>query len=332
MFVYTAKEFLLGRKHVAIWRETTQVPVVQHRHEFFEIVVILSGTGVHVTGNYRHQLKPGDILILNPGRAHGYEKTQNLNLINILVPEETITRIGRSMSNQAGYQALFHREAPQRKQGYPERLNLSPEEVDLVVGLVDRIDEEFKRGVQAVRLLEEACLALIIDLLCRRYCGKRKVHSQTALRHERGDAAAYFHMGNILSWIEKNLHLPLSVTDLAARAGMSERSLYNTFQKTLGITPQAHVARVRMRHAALRLSDPNERRSITEIATACGFEDSNYFSLCFRRFAGMTPREYRKKSLLSPTLQPSAPLQSESEDDLAGDIEPDVNSPALSSS
>ena len=33
--------------------------------------------------------------------------------------------------------------------------------------------------------------------------------------------------------------------------------------------------------------------SVTRIASLCGFHDSNYFSTCFRRIAGCSPREYR---------------------------------------
>jgi AraC-like DNA-binding protein len=36
-------------------------------------------------------------------------------------------------------------------------------------------------------------------------------------------------------------------------------------------------------------------RSITEIALAVGFSDSNYFSRKFRAILGATPREYQQK-------------------------------------
>ena len=39
----------------------------------------------------------------------------------------------------------------------------------------------------------------------------------------------------------------------------------------------------------------NPENSISEIATACGFESPSNFSKIFKRFYKCTPREYRKK-------------------------------------
>jgi AraC-like DNA-binding protein len=40
----------------------------------------------------------------------------------------------------------------------------------------------------------------------------------------------------------------------------------------------------------------NTDLSISEIAVAVGFEDSNYFSRAFKRSYGLTPREHRALS------------------------------------
>ena len=38
----------------------------------------------------------------------------------------------------------------------------------------------------------------------------------------------------------------------------------------------------------------HRNHSITQIATLCGFHDSNYFSTCFHRLTGVSPRQYRE--------------------------------------
>ena len=36
------------------------------------------------------------------------------------------------------------------------------------------------------------------------------------------------------------------------------------------------------------------RRSITDIALSCGYNNSNYFQSVFKRLVGMTPGQYRR--------------------------------------
>ena len=48
---------------------------------------------------------------------------------------------------------------------------------------------------------------------------------------------------------------------------------------------------VRLRSAALELVSTDH--SITNIATHCGFSDSNYFKDAFKKKYGVSPREYR---------------------------------------
>jgi AraC-like DNA-binding protein len=54
------------------------------------------------------------------------------------------------------------------------------------------------------------------------------------------------------------------------------------------------VTELRLRHAAILLSTTSE--SIGSIARRCGFTSVAYFSTCFRREHGLTPREYRARA------------------------------------
>lgn len=55
----------------------------------------------------------------------------------------------------------------------------------------------------------------------------------------------------------------------------------------------AYIEGVRMEHAQYFLT--NTDWSITEVAAQCGYSESNYFSKVFKKYSGMTPRQYREK-------------------------------------
>lgn len=269
---------------VAVSRQVRQSPMGQHRHEFFEIAVVLSGSGVHVTDHFRHRIEARDVLVLHSRRAHGYERTEDLNLINIMIRADLMERLGRELRDLPGYHSLFTLESVRwHRDDYISHLRLSPSELAQLEEWTDRLEEETHRTGQGGSLLAEAHLTLIIGMLCRCYGRKAGLPVRSEGR-----------FGRILSWIEKNLDRSISVSDLAREMGMSERTLHRQFSSVVGTTPANYLMHTRIRRAAEQLSGHHwEKKRISDVAAACGFEDSNYFSRCFRQVIGKTPRQYR---------------------------------------
>jgi AraC-like DNA-binding protein len=84
----------------------------------------------------------------------------------------------------------------------------------------------------------------------------------------------------------------LTVTAIADELKVSARYLQRVCEG--GLSPGEQLRQFRLRQAAERLRNPNwKARSITEICFSCGFSSSSHFSTEFRRFYGVSPREYR---------------------------------------
>ena len=86
---------------------------------------------------------------------------------------------------------------------------------------------------------------------------------------------------------------PLTVADLAARAGLSPSRFAHLFTSQVGMSPMRYLERQRMRLAE-QLLDLTPR-TVTEVARAVGFDDPLYFSSRFRAYAGMPPTAYRRR-------------------------------------
>jgi AraC-like DNA-binding protein len=97
--------------------------------------------------------------------------------------------------------------------------------------------------------------------------------------------------------------------ELAQRLEVSKAHLSRLFTQQTGISPGKYITRVRIEYAKLLLQD--EGVSITYVAEASGFANSNYFSKVFRRETGMSPSEYlenapkQKKPGRSPRRGPA---------------------------
>ncbi|HEY8456663.1 MAG TPA: AraC family transcriptional regulator [Actinopolymorphaceae bacterium] len=84
---------------------------------------------------------------------------------------------------------------------------------------------------------------------------------------------------------------PVTLTELAAAAGVSPGYLSRLFRKEFGISPVAALELVRLLRAATLLQRSN--LSVAAIAAACGFADPFHFSRRFRMVYRVPPRTYR---------------------------------------
>lgn len=93
-------------------------------------------------------------------------------------------------------------------------------------------------------------------------------------------------------WLQQRLPGPVSLARLAARFGLSPRSLTRRFRQAIGMTPQAYLQSLRV--AAARDLLRHSNLPVSDIAWQVGLQDASYFSSLFRRHTGMTPRRYRE--------------------------------------
>jgi len=116
-----------------------------------------------------------------------------------------------------------------------------------------------------------------------------------ALREQEQIARCEDHASRRLhALIEARLTDPeLSTAMLADELGISTRSVQNMFAQT-ATTPSAYILRRRLDRAAeLLAGDP--ARSITDLAFDLGFNDSAYFTRCFRQQFGAPPSAWRAR-------------------------------------
>ena len=96
-----------------------------------------------------------------------------------------------------------------------------------------------------------------------------------------------------IDYIESNLHMPLRIDEVAEHVNLSAGYLSVLFRRETGTAFSDYVLRRRIDTAQnmLRYSDYTS----TEISEILAFSSQSYFIRCFRKQAGMTPSEYRRR-------------------------------------
>jgi len=123
------------------------------------------------------------------------------------------------------------------------------------------------------------------DLLAMALNHRRNAPVLTERRGERLFSAAQAFVENHLSQSD------LSSTHIADALGVSVRTVQHLFAAA-SCTPSTYIQNRRLTHASDRLrTEP--QTSITALAFDLGFNDSAYFSRCFHKRFGMSPRQWR---------------------------------------
>jgi len=93
--------------------------------------------------------------------------------------------------------------------------------------------------------------------------------------------------------VEEHYTEPLTATALAAAAFVSERTLYDGFQREFGLTPMAFVRRFRLERAreALIAAAPDDGATVAEISLRHGFGHLGRFAASYRERYGESPSE-----------------------------------------
>ena len=78
-----------------------------HKHNFYELAVVLRGAGTHLTDSQKLPLRPGSVFLLHPGESHAYEYSEPLTLMNFMFDSQILRPYRKSLSGLAGYPLLF---------------------------------------------------------------------------------------------------------------------------------------------------------------------------------------------------------------------------------
>ncbi|WP_449590057.1 GlxA family transcriptional regulator [Nocardiopsis lambiniae] len=98
-------------------------------------------------------------------------------------------------------------------------------------------------------------------------------------------------LGEALEWARARLDLPLTVEDLARRAGLSSRQLVRRMRAETGTTPLAWLHRRRI-HLAQELLESTDA-TVEQIAARCGMGTATTLRRHFHRVVGVSPLAYR---------------------------------------
>lgn len=235
-----------------------------HFHDYYVIGFIESGERCLSCKNREYTVEPGDLLLFNPRDSHTCEQTdgRTLDYRCINLPPETMRMAAFEITGKE-YLPCF---AP--------TVAFHSELVPLLRELHMIIMEEEKDFRK-----EEIFFFLLEQLI--------KEHSEK-------EAGSPFpqesrEIGIICEHLEKNYMKNIALDELSELTGLSKYYLLRSFTKQKGISPYRYLETIRIDRAKKLL----EQGALPiEAALQTGFADQSHFSNFFKKFIGLTPKQY----------------------------------------
>jgi AraC-like DNA-binding protein len=232
--------------------------------ESWELIFVEQGMLAICEDNHDFYVKPGESLILYPGKKHA--------------------GIGNFPLDLKFYWLHF---------GLINAKNLKPSAIKLPIPQYSKIRDPH-RFITLFRLfLSEqenhspaSSLELILLLLLQQVADGWTESTEPA---EPGMALAW----KARQLIGTQFHLPLTASGLASQLFCNADYLGRVFKMTFRITLTEAIHRRRIGSAEKLLV--TDCGGIADIAKRCGFQDVGYFRRLFRRLTGLTPLEYKKR-------------------------------------
>jgi transcriptional regulator GlxA family with amidase domain len=99
-------------------------------------------------------------------------------------------------------------------------------------------------------------------------------------------------IGKAVDYMNQNFQKPITLTEVAKLANMTDVSFSRFFKTRTGITFMDSLLEMRLGHASRLLIDTTQ--SVSEVAYNCGFNNISNFNRLFKKKKGCTPKEFRE--------------------------------------
>jgi transcriptional regulator GlxA family with amidase domain len=171
-------------------------------------------------------------------------------------------------------------------------------------------DSDAGISVRKIRsVMAELCSAIRSALDDERGTAEASLRRAAELLQEMGEMAAMapqpvrgglapWQIRKVTSHVETHLDQPIRNEDLAALVRLNPSHFGRAFRNSFGEPPHEYVIRRRVERAqGLMLSTD---APLSEIALNCGLADQSHLTRLFRRFAGESPRAWRRARIGAP--------------------------------
>lgn len=255
-----------------------------NRHENYEMVYMKKGYAVFEISGQKVELGPNDIVIIKPLQYHKFIVKSESGCEFIVLNFTFENRINGEHSQIPMEDFLNF--VSSRETGPYITLKVSPK--NEIVVLLNRILKERESSEPGSEFLNYLLIMELFVLLSRAL----KMEWENSIKLKSPKLKEL--IGIAINFIHNNFERDISLGDIARFVFLSPSYFTRAFKEETGMSPINYLLKVRIERAKELLEDTGLK--ISDIALSVGFSNQQRFNEMFKKYAGLTPLQYRKKN------------------------------------
>ncbi|RXK83126.1 helix-turn-helix domain-containing protein [Filimonas effusa] len=264
-----------------VYKTLDECPKMEHKHSFFELVFILSGTGQQCINEHKFSYHENHMFLLTPNDCHKFDIATTTTFFflrftdiylkgNGLAPAyvEQLEYILHNASHEPG--CILHHQA--------DKMLARP----IIEAIVREQRNQDINSKELITQLINTLIVIVARNIMKYMPAKVNEYSDDKIR-------------SILQYIQQHIYEPdkIRAKEISDHFGISESYLGRYFKKNTGENLLQYISTYRLRMIENRLKHSDLR--INEIAFSFGFTDESHLNKFFRKSKGLSPLAYRKE-------------------------------------
>jgi AraC-like DNA-binding protein len=244
-----------------------------------------SGSAVYQVPDRDVHVNQGDLFVIGSQLYHGIREyvTSQVRAV-VLYFDPSLIRGENATIEGAEYLLPFEIQG----KGFPHGIASSTGIPSQVRDLILRIDQETASNTLHAQLAMKTYLKMILVLLMKHYAND--VSTTEAVLRKNRDLER---LQPLFDYVDHHYVENISVEQAAGVLRMSKSHFMRFFRAVTGQAFVSHLNRFRIGRAQHLMATTD--LTIASITQEVGFCDQSHFGVVFRRYVGMTPREYRDR-------------------------------------
>lgn len=255
-----------------------------HSHPEWELSYVLVGAGKRIIGDRESSFGPGDLVLIPPDIPHCWCFSDNsadadgkIANITVCFNQQFLDSCAATFPGLAGEISSLSAKC--------DAISFDADRRAAIVTLLEgmRGETERERSVSMLRLV-----SVLMSPGNDTTAGRKGITDRVSRR-----------LDSVRIYTDCNLSRDITISDVAAHAGMNRSAFCSFFKKATGKTYVSYLNRLRIERVCRLLL--SETVPVSVIAYSYGFNDIPYFNRRFRKVMGMSPIQYRRSQSDSPT-------------------------------